>query len=215
MRPRRGVPPAGSTRAVGPLPPARAALQALLRVGHRQVAITAPRLARRQRDDLLLRDRAHPCAPRVVCAPPARLLARLRGLVHALLRARRCPRDLRAKAPARLVAPAIFTVFQIVNLATANYGFFLLPRPRAAHASPCSTIATSSRAVRSAWFDARPGCTGCACGGRWIEIRIHRFVARVRIVGPRITAARWHTIHRASAAVVVIASSRPRPPSRA
>ncbi len=40
------------------LPVPAAAVQALLRVRHRQVAVAAARLARRQRDDLLLRDRA-------------------------------------------------------------------------------------------------------------------------------------------------------------
>ena len=50
-------PPIGPAPA-RPLPVPAGAVQALLRIGHRQVAVAAARLARRQRDDLLLRDRA-------------------------------------------------------------------------------------------------------------------------------------------------------------
>src|SRR5262249_40095027 len=98
VRDARGLLAALASRALGARLPARAVVQALLRVGHRQVAVAAPRLARRQRDALLLRDRAPPGAARLVRARAARLLARLRRLVHPLLRARPAVRDLRTAA---------------------------------------------------------------------------------------------------------------------
>ena len=96
----RHLPAARSPRAVDAhaLPPDP--LQALLGVGHRQVAVAPARLAGRQRHDLLLRDRAAADARSpgtshhapVVVAPP-------RELGHARLRARAAVRHLRRPAP--------------------------------------------------------------------------------------------------------------------
>ena len=86
--------------------------------------IAAARLAGRQRDDLLLRDRAAADVARLVCAPPARLVAPPREPGDAGARAGRAVRHLRP-APGCACSPfAAFTLFQIVNAATANYGFF-------------------------------------------------------------------------------------------
>ena len=82
------------------------------------------RLAGRQRDDVLLRDRAAADRARLVRAQPA-------GRPGTTSRAGRCwrwswssPSRSSARGALRLAAAALFTGFQIVNIATANYGFF-------------------------------------------------------------------------------------------
>ena len=70
--------PANARRAAGPFPVPGAAVQAVLRVGRREVAVADPRLAGRQRDDVLLRDGAAADVGGGRRAPPAGLVAPLR-----------------------------------------------------------------------------------------------------------------------------------------
>ena len=120
----RRVPAHRRGRARRALPVPAGAVQAVLRVRHRQVGIAAARLARRQRDDLLLRDRA--AADRG--SPGTRTTCPSGGTTS-----RAAPRwcsswcsrsAIFGPRRLRLFALAAFTLFQVVNAATANYGFF-------------------------------------------------------------------------------------------
>ena len=87
------------------------------------MAIAHPRLAGRQRDDVLLRDRAAADLARVLAhhlpvwwhhLESRATLALELGVPFAIFGPRR----------ARLAAAACFALFQLANAATANYGFF-------------------------------------------------------------------------------------------
>ena len=156
---------------VDPRPVPAAPVQAVLRVGARQAAVAHRRLARRQRDALLLRDRADPDGARLVRAPPARLVAPHREQRDAGVGAGRALPDLRAAArahrggrgvhglPARSTSPPPTTASS--------------PTWRWRSASSCSTIATSSGCAPSS-RRARGGSAGASrrCAGRQARLRL-------------------------------------------
>ena len=125
MRPAGRVP----ARATGPAPLAHLLFRLLLFKLYFESGIAkwqshAARLARRQRDDLLLRDRAAADLAGLVRAPPAGLVAPLREPGDAGAGAGRPVRRSSARARRGCSRRSRFTLFQIVNAATANYGFF-------------------------------------------------------------------------------------------
>jgi hypothetical protein len=108
-----------------------AAVQALLGVGHRQDAVVHRRLARRQRDDLLLRDGTAADLARPVRARPSRLVAPLREPGRAGARAGRPARILRpaAHSSGRLCPPDGLSDREHRH---GQLRVLLLPRPRPA-----------------------------------------------------------------------------------
>ncbi|MFY0537933.1 lipase maturation factor family protein [Nannocystis pusilla] len=99
-------------------------VQAVLRVRSGQMGLAARRLDRRQRDVLLLRDRA-------AAGALAWFAHNLPGWWHALesrvtlVAELVVPVLLFCGRRGRLVALVVLTGFQLLNLATANYGFFV------------------------------------------------------------------------------------------
>ena len=162
-------------RAARPLPVPAGAVQALLRVGHRQVAVAAARLARRQRDDLLLRDRA--------AADLARLVTRTTcpsGGTTSRAGRRWCSSwSSRSRSSARAgcaCSPlAAFTLFQIVNAATANYGFFCY-------------LAVGARRLPARRRRRRARARAPRARARFVPARLRRLGARVAALRARAAA---------------------------
>jgi hypothetical protein len=78
---------------------------------------------------------------------------------------------------ARLGAFAVFTAFQVVNVATANYGFFAY-LAAALHVfllDEGDVVAARARLERRA-----PALRRLRVRARWLELRVHRAVARLR-----------------------------------
>ena len=142
-------PPSCRTDAPAParaLPVPAGAVQALLRIGDRQVAVAAARLAGRQRDDLLLRDRAAADLAGLVRAPPAGLVAPLREPRDAGARAGRPVRDLRP-APRRGCSPRRVHAVPDRQRRDRQLRLLLLPGRWRCTCS-CSTTPTSSGRAR-------------------------------------------------------------------
>ncbi|APR79622.1 putative integral membrane protein [Minicystis rosea] len=102
----------------------------------------------------------------------------------------------------RLAALAIFTLFQIVNLATANYGFFCY-LALALHLSLLDdrdVVTARIHLTRRA-----PWIRRLRARERWLSIRIHRLVARAWSLAPSIPAPRARAIRWAAAAAAVMA----------
>ena len=100
------------------------AFQAVLRIRLGEVAIAAARLARRQRHDLLLPDGAVAHRAGLVRPPLAPVVAPVREPRHAGGGAGGALRHLRSAQGALRWPPFSSPVFQLINAATANYGFF-------------------------------------------------------------------------------------------
>ena len=116
------------------------------------------RLAGRQRDDLLLRDRAAADLARLVRARPARVVASLREPGHARLSSWCVPLAFFGPRPLRLAAALVFTAFQLVNVRHRQLRL-LRATWRSCSTSSCSTMPGSFE--RNGEREAR--CVASAC----------------------------------------------------